>query len=278
MAKNNRQRANGKRLKVQGQSTDQLCILSLLNPLSLAIVLCLLLAISLLLSSEVFAAPAPPAPPAAGGSFLGMSTPFELLLFMTLLSILPAILVMVTSFTRIIVVLSFLRQALGTPSVPPTQVLIGLALFITFFVMSPVLDRIYADAYQPYSKKEIGAEDALNKAAVPLKEFMLKQTKEKELAFFLRMSKLENPAKPMDLPLRVVIPAFAIGELKKAFEIGFLIFLPFLVIDMVVASVLLSMGMMMLPPVMVSLPFKLLLFVMVDGWELLIGSLIGGFR
>jgi len=185
---------------------------------------------------------------------------------------------MVTSFTRIIVVLSFLRQALGAPSVPPTQVLIGLALFITFFIMSPVLDRIYADAYQPYSRKEIGVEDALNKAAVPLKEFMLKQTKEKELAFFLRMSKSENPAKPMDLPLRVVIPAFAIGELKKAFEIGFLIFLPFLVIDMVVASVLLSMGMMMLPPVMVSLPFKLLLFVLVDGWQLLIGSLIGGFR
>ena len=275
MAKNNRQRANGKRLKVQGQSTDQLCILSLLNPLAfsplpLAIVLCLL-------PSRVFAAPAPPAP-AAGGGFFGMSTPLELLLFMTLLSILPAILVMVTSFTRIIVVLSFLRQALGTPSVPPTQVLIGLALFITFFIMSPVLDRIYSDAYQPYSRKEIGAEDALNKAAVPLKEFMLRQTKEKELAFFLRMSKLQNPVKPMDLPLRVVIPAFAIGELKKAFEIGFLIFLPFLVIDMVVASVLLSMGMMMLPPVMISLPFKLLLFVLVDGWELLIGSLIGGFR
>ncbi len=219
-----------------------------------------------------------PAPPAAGGGFFGMSTPLELLLFLTLLSILPGILVMVTSFTRIIVVLSFLRQALGTPSVPPTQVLVGLSLFITFFVMSPVLDRMYADAYQPYSRKEIGAEDALNKASVPLKEFMLKQTKEKELAFFLRMSKSENPAKPMDLPLRVVIPAFAIGELKKAFEIGFLIFLPFLVIDMVVASVLLSMGMMMLPPVIVSLPFKLLLFVLVDGWELLIGSLIGGFR
>ncbi len=236
------------------------------------------IAYCLLLPSFVLAqTPATAAPPAGAGLF-GLSTPLELLLFLTLLSILPAILVMVTSFTRIVVVLSFLRQALGTPSVPPTQVILGLALFITFFIMSPVIDRIYSEAYQPYSKKEIGVEDAINRAGGPLKEFMLRQTKEKELAFFLKMSKSERPAKPMDLPMRVVIPAFAIGELKKAFEIGFLIFLPFLVIDMVVASVLLSMGMMMLPPVMVSMPFKLLLFVMVDGWQLLIGSLIGGFR
>lgn len=222
-----------------------------------------------------FAVPAPP-PPAGG--FLGLTTPLELLLFLTLLSILPAILVMTTSFTRIVVVLSFLRQALGTPQVPPTQVIIGLSLFITLFVMSPVVDRIYADAYQPYTKKEINAEEAINRAGVPLKEFMLKQTREKDLALFLKMSKQERPATPMDLPMRVVIPAFAIGELKKAFEIGFLIFLPFLVIDMVVASVLLSMGMMMLPPIMVSMPFKLLLFVLVDGWDLLIGSLVGGFK
>ncbi|BCB96461.1 flagellar biosynthetic protein FliP [Dissulfurispira thermophila] len=223
-----------------------------------------------------FAAPAPPPP--AGGGFLGLTTPLELLLFLTLLSILPAILVMTTCFTRIVVVLSFLRQALGTPQVPPTQVIIGLSLFITLFVMSPVIDRIYADAYQPYTKKEINAEEALNRAGVPLKEFMLKQTREKDLALFFKMSKSERPATPMDLPMRVVIPAFAIGELKKAFEIGFLIFLPFLVIDMVVASVLLSMGMMMLPPIMVSMPFKLLLFVLVDGWDLLIGSLVGGYR
>lgn len=229
----------------------------------------------LLFTSPAFAAPAPP-PPAGG--FLGLTTPLELLLFLTLLSILPAILVMTTCFTRIVVVLSFLRQALGTPQVPPTQVIIGLSLFITLFVMSPVVDRIYADAYQPYTKKEINAEEALNRAGVPLKEFMLKQTREKDLALFLKMSKSERPATPMDLPMRVVIPAFAIGELKKAFEIGFLIFLPFLVIDMVVASVLLSMGMMMLPPIMVSMPFKLLLFVLVDGWDLLIGSLIGGFK
>ncbi|GER94456.1 flagellar biosynthetic protein FliP [hot springs metagenome] len=223
-----------------------------------------------------FAAPAPPPP--AGGGFLGLTTPLELLLFLTLLSILPAILIMTTCFTRIVVVLSFLRQALGTPQVPPTQVIIGLSLFITLFVMSPVIDRIYADAYQPYTKKEINAEEALNRAGVPLKEFMLKQTREKDLALFFKMSKSERPATPMDLPMRVVIPAFAIGELKKAFEIGFLIFLPFLVIDMVVASVLLSMGMMMLPPIMVSMPFKLLLFVLVDGWDLLIGSLVGGYR
>jgi len=218
------------------------------------------------------------AQPPAGGGILGLTTPLELLLFLTLLSILPAILVMTTCFTRIVVVLGFLRQALGTPQVPPTQVIIGLALFITLFVMSPVVDKIYTDAYQPYTKKQINAEEALNRAGVPLKEFMLKQTREKDLALFLKMSKAERPATPMDLSLRVVIPAFAIGELKKAFEIGFLIFLPFLVIDMVVASVLLSMGMMMLPPIMVSMPFKLLLFVLVDGWQLLIGSLVGGFR
>ncbi len=235
----------------------------------LPIAYCLLPALS-------FAAPA--TPPPAGGGILGLTTPLEVLLFLTLLSILPAILVMTTCFTRIVVVLSFLRQALGTPQVPPTQVIIGLALFITLFVMSPVIDTIYTDAYQPYTKKQINAEEALNRAGVPLKEFMLKQTREKDLALFLKMSKAERPATPMDLSMRVVIPAFAIGELKKAFEIGFLIFLPFLVIDMVVASVLLSMGMMMLPPIMVSMPFKLLLFVLVDGWQLLIGSLVGGFR
>lgn len=237
---------------------------------------CILFSVfSLLYPSFSFAAPA--AAP-AGGGFLGLTSPLELLLFLTLLSFLPAILVMTTSFTRIVVVLSFLRQALGTPQVPPTQVIIGLSLFITFFIMSPVIDKIYADAYLPYTKKEITAEDALNKAGAPLKEFMLKQTREKDLALFLKLSKAERPGKPMDLSMKVVIPAFAIGELKKAFEIGFLIFLPFLVIDMVVASILLSMGMMMLPPVMISMPFKLLLFVLVDGWDLLIGSLVVGFR
>ena len=241
-------------------------------------VVSILASVSCILYSASFAFAAPPPAAPAGGGFLGLTSPLELLLFLTVLSFLPAILVMTTCFTRIVVVLSFLRQALGTPQVPPQQVIIGLALFITFFVMSPVIDRIYSEAYVPYTKKELNAEDALNKAGVPLKEFMLKQTREKDLALFLKLSKAEKPAKPMDLPMRVVVPAFSIGELKKAFEIGFLIFLPFLVIDMVVASVLLSMGMMMLPPVMISMPFKLLLFVLVDGWDLLIGSLVGSFR
>lgn len=225
--------------------------------------------------SSALAAPQQPAPT---GTLFGLSTPLEIMVFLTLLSFLPAILVMTTCFTRIVVVLSFLRQALGTPQVPPTQVLIGLSLFITIFVMSPVIDRVYTEAYLPYSGKQINLEQAMNNASVPMKEFMLKQTREKDLALFLKMSKMERPATPMDLSMRVVIPAFAIGELKKAFEIGFLIFMPFLVIDMVVASVLLSMGMMMLPPVMVSLPFKLLLFVLVDGWQLVIGSLVAGYR
>jgi len=224
------------------------------------------------------AAPASPAAVPAGGGFMGLSTPLELLLFLTLLSLLPAILVMCTCFTRIAVVLALLRQAMGTPQVPPQQVLIGLSLFITFYIMAPVFDRIYAEAYVPYTNKEIGVEAALDKASVPLKEFMLKQTKEKDIALFLKVSKSERPAVPMDLPMKVVIPAFAIGELQKAFEIGFLIYLPFLVIDMVVGSVLLSVGMMMLPPVMISLPIKLLLFVLADGWELIISALIGGFR
>lgn len=240
-------------------------------------VIWLAIAAGLFLFADAALAAAPQAAPATG-TFLGLSTPLEVVLFLTILSLLPAVLVMMTCFTRIVVVLSFVRQALGTPAVPPTQVVIGLALFITFFIMSPVVDTIYANAYAPYTKKEIGAEEALNKASVPLKEFMLKQTREKDLALFLKMSKMERPAKPMDLPMSIVVPAFSIGELKKAFEIGFLIYLPFIVIDMVVASILLSMGMMMLPPVMVSMPFKLLLFVLVDGWGLLIGSLVAGYR
>lgn len=221
---------------------------------------------------------APPPTPAPTGNILGLTSPLEVLLFLTLLSFLPAILVMTTCYIRIVVVFSFLRQAMGTPQVPPNTIIVGLALFITLFVMSPVVDKIYNVSYLPYTKKEINGETALERAAEPLKEFMLKQTREKDLALFLKLSNSERPAKPMDLPLRVVIPAFAIGELKKAFEISFLIFLPFLVLDMVVASILLSMGMMMLPPVMVSMPFKLLLFVLVDGWGLLIGSLVGSFR
>jgi flagellar biosynthetic protein FliP len=233
-------------------------------------VVCLLCSVFYPLTSF---AQSPPPP----GSFLGMTTPIDLLLFLTLLALLPATFVMTTCFMRIVIVLSLLRQALGTPMVPPNQVLIGLAIFITIFVMSPVIDRIYTDAYLPYTKNEINAVEALNRASVPLKEFMLTQTREKDLALFLKLSNSPRPATPTDLSMRVVIPAFAIGELKRAFEIGFLLFLPFIIIDMVVASVLLSIGMMMLPPIMISLPFKLLLFVLIDGWGLVIGSLVESF-
>lgn len=219
------------------------------------------------------------AAPQGGGGPLGFSSALDLLVFMTLLSFLPAVLIMMTSFTRIVIVLSLLRQALGTPAVPPNQVIIGLALFLTLFIMSPTVERVYKEAYVPLTKKEITIEQAVERASVPFKEFMLRQTREKDLALFLKLSKTEiKPSNPMELPMKVVVPAFALGELKRAFEIGFLIFLPFLVIDIVVASVLLSMGMFMLPPVMISLPFKLLLFVLVDGWQLIIGSLAGGFK
>ncbi|GLI52509.1 flagellar type III secretion system pore protein FliP [Thermodesulfovibrio yellowstonii] len=219
------------------------------------------------------------APQSAQGGLFGFSSAIDILVFITLLSFLPAVLIMMTSFTRIVIVLSLLRQALGTPSVPPNQVIIGLALFLTLFIMSPTVDRVYNEAYLPLSKKEINMEEAISKASVPFKEFMLKQTREKDLALFFKLSKTEvKPATPMDLPMKIVVPAFALGELKRAFEIGFLIFLPFLVIDIVVASILLSMGMFMVPPVMISMPFKLLLFVLVDGWQLIIGSLAGGFK
>ncbi|MCS7214537.1 MAG: flagellar type III secretion system pore protein FliP [Thermodesulfovibrio sp.] len=219
------------------------------------------------------------APQTTQGGLFGFSSAIDLLVFITLLSFLPAVLIMMTSFTRIVIVLSLLRQAFGTPAVPPNQVIIGLSLFLTLFIMSPTVDKVYKEAYVPLSKKEITMEEAINRASVPFKEFMLKQTREKDLALFLKLSKYEvKPATPMDLPMKIVVPAFALGELKRAFEIGFLIFLPFLVIDIVVASILLSMGMFMLPPVMISMPFKLLLFVLVDGWQLIIGSLAGGFK
>lgn len=201
----------------------------------------------------------------------------QILLLMTVLALAPSILVMMTSFTRIILVLHFLRQAMGTQQVPPNQVVIGLALFLTFFIMSPTIDRIYRDAWQPLQEQQITTQAALDSAATALKQFMLAQTREKDLALFVQMAKMEKPQSPMDLPLRVVIPGFIISELRIGFQIGFLIYLPFLIIDMVVASVLMSMGMLMLPPVMISLPFKLLLFVLVDGWYLMIQSIVDGF-
>lgn len=205
------------------------------------------------------------------------STVVQLLFILTVLSLAPAILLMLTSFTRIVVVLSLLRHALGTQQVPPNQIIIGLALFLTFFIMSPVWNQVHREALKPYYDEEISGEEALSKAAMPIKGFMLKQTREKDIALFLKISQEKKPAKPEDTPLSALIPAFIISELKTAFQIGFMIYLPFFVIDMVISSILLSMGMMMLPPIMLSLPFKLLLFVLVDGWNLVVGSLVKSF-
>ena len=203
-----------------------------------------------------------------------MTMPVQMLILLTLLTFLPAIVISVSSFTRIIIVFHFLRQALGTQEAPSNQILIGLALFLSFFVMNPTLTAIYDDAYQPWSKGEISQDQAMDKGAAPLRQFMLKSTREKDLQLFIEMSKGPKPAGPNDVSLRVLVPAFMISEIKTAFQIGFVLFLPFLVIDMVVSSVLLSMGMMQLPPVMVSLPFKVLLFIMVDGWNLVVSSLV----
>jgi len=212
-----------------------------------------------------------------GGDQEGLSTPIRILLLLTLLSFIPAILISVTSFTRLIIVAHFLRQALGTQTMPPNQVLVGLSLFLTFFIMQPVIERVNQDALQPMLNGEATEMQALDRACVPLREFMLKYTRDKDIALFLDIAKQEAPSDKRDLPMRIVIPSFMISELKSAFQIGFAIFLPFLVIDMITASVLLSMGMMQLPPIMISTPFKILLFVMVDGWNLVIGSLVKSF-
>ena len=201
----------------------------------------------------------------------------QIFLLMTVLSLAPAILIMVTSFTRIVIVLSLLRRALGTMQMPPNQVMIGLALFLTFFIMAPVWQKINISALQPYLDKKITNQEALQNAASPLIDFMFKQTREKDLALFVDIAKLKRPKNVADIPITVLIPSFIISEVKTAFQIGLLLYVPFLIIDMVVASVLLSMGMMMLPPIMVSLPFKLMLFVLADGWYLLVGSLVKGF-
>lgn len=211
----------------------------------------------------------------AGGT--SYSVPIQTLLFFTALSFLPAILLMMTGFTRIVIVLSLLRQALGTQSAPPNQVIIGLSLFLTFFVMGPTFDRIYAEAYQPYTQNVINFEQAVTRAEVPVRQFMTKQTRQSDLALFVKLAKLDPATTAENAPMRVLIPAFVTSELKTAFQIGFLIFIPFLVIDIVVASVLMSLGMMMLSPVLVALPFKLMLFVLADGWNLLIGSLAASF-
>ncbi|MBN1380265.1 MAG: flagellar type III secretion system pore protein FliP [Deltaproteobacteria bacterium] len=205
------------------------------------------------------------------------STVVQLLLIITVLSLAPAILMMLTSFTRIVVVLSLIRHALGTQQMPPNQIIIGLALFLSFFIMTPVWMQVNNNALKPYYEDRITGEEALAFASEPIKSFMLKQTREKDLALFVKISKEKRPENPDDISLTVLIPAFVISELKTAFQIGFLIYLPFFIIDIVIASILLSMGMMMLPPIMISLPFKLLLFVLVDGWYLIVGSLVQSF-
>jgi flagellar biosynthetic protein FliP len=212
-----------------------------------------------------------------GSSGMSFSVPIQTLLFFTALSFLPAVLLMMTGFTRIVIVLSLLRQALGTQSAPPNQVVVGLSLFLTFFVMGPTLDKVYNEAYLPYTQNSMPFEQALAKAEDPLRQFMSKQTRQSDLALFTRLAKLDPAITAQNAPLRVLVPAFVISELKSAFQIGFMIFIPFLVIDIVVASVLMSLGMMMLSPVLVALPFKLMLFVLADGWNMLIGSLAASF-
>jgi len=202
----------------------------------------------------------------------------NVLVLLTLLFLAPSMVLVMTTFTRFVIVFGFLRQALGTQQVPPTQLLVMLAMILTFFVMEPVGTKAYDMGIKPYMEEKIGYEEAFTKTALPFKNFMIRNTREKDLALFLRIRKMENPATVDEVPLSIIIPSFVISELKTAFEIGFLLFLPFLIIDMVVASILMSMGMMMLPPVMIALPFKILVFVLIDGWNLLIGNLIASIK
>ena len=211
----------------------------------------------------------------AGGN--SYSVPIQTLLFFTALSFLPAVLLMMTGFTRIVIVLSLLRQAIGTQQAPPNQVVVGLSLFLTLFVMGPTLDKVYQEAYVPYTTNALSFEQALDKAEAPMRGFMLKQTRQSDFAMFARLARLDDGVTAETAPLRVLVPAFVTSELKTAFQIGFMIFIPFLIIDMVVASILMAMGMMMLSPLIISLPFKIMLFVLIDGWALIMGTLAGSF-
>jgi flagellar biosynthetic protein FliP len=206
-----------------------------------------------------------------------VSVLLQIVALLTILSLAPAILILMTSFTRLAVAFSFLRHAMGTNQMPPNQVMIGLALFLTFFIMMPVWRQVNDNAIEPYLDEEISQSEALDAAMKPVRDFMLKQTREKDLALFVGMAKMNKPDTPSDIPTSVLIPAFVVSELKTAFIIGFFLYVPFLIIDMVIASVLLSMGMMMLPPIMISMPFKLVLFVLMDGWNLIVGSLVKSF-
>jgi len=211
------------------------------------------------------------------GDSTALSEPMKIVLLLSVLTLIPSVLLTMTSFTRIVIVLSFVRRALSLQSMPPNQIIIGLALFLTFYIMSPVLVKINEVAVQPAMRNEIGTVEALKRTEAPLREFMLKQTRKKDLALFARVAKVERPLTRETLPFQVLLPAFTLSEIKTAFQMGFVIFLPMLVVDMVVATLLVSMGMFMLPPMMVSIPIKILLFVLVDGWHLVIGSLVQSF-
>jgi len=238
----------------------------------------------LLLVSASFLGAESPVIPTMNFALSAPDTPQQLvsslnvLVMLTLLFLAPSMILVMTTFTRFVIVFGFLRQALGTQQVPPTQLLVMLAMILTFYVMEPVGVKAYENGIKPYIEEKIGYEEAFEKSTLPFKTFMVRNTREKDLALFFRIRKLQNPQTIADVPLSIIIPAFVISELKTAFEIGFLLFLPFLVIDMVVASILMSMGMMMLPPVMISLPFKILIFVLIDGWNLIIGNLIASIK
>ncbi|NBD22456.1 flagellar type III secretion system pore protein FliP [Paenibacillus glycinis] len=236
--------------------------------------------IGLMLHAHAFAEPLPNVSVSIGdqGSDTPGTSALSLLLIITVLSVAPGILVLMTSFTRIVIVLGFVRTSLGTQSMPPNQVMIGLAMFLTFFIMSPTIGAINDVALQPYLKGELTQTQALGKAAEPMKKFMFNQTREKDLQLFMKYTKTEDPKTYNDIPITVMVPAYALSELRTSFQMGFMIFIPFLIIDMVVASTLMAMGMMMLPPVMISLPFKILLFVLVDGWYLVVKSLLLSFN
>lgn len=234
----------------------------------------------LVIPQAIFAAPTIPIiqvnPGASGETTYSVS--LQLLMLMTLLSVLPALLITMTSFTRILIVLAILRQALGTAQTPSNQILIGLSLFLSLFVMSPVIEKAYQDAVKPYSEEQITLEEALDKGKEPLRDFMLSQTREADLLLFTEMAGVSGYQSEDEIPLKVLMPSFLTSELKTAFQMGFLIFMPFLIIDLVVASVLMSMGMMMLSPMLISLPFKIMLFVLIDGWTLVVGTLVSSFR
>ena len=238
---------------------------------------------SLLMATQVALAQSAPLPPlqitmGATPQAGDLAIPLQILLLLTLLSFIPALLIAMTSFTRIVIVLSLLRQALGVQQVPPNQVLIGLALLLTIFIMRPVGERLHTQVVQPYLEQGLTTPAALQQAVEPLRDFMLRQTREKDLALFIQVAHASRPSTPADVPLTALLPAFVISELRTAFQIGFLLYLPFLILDLVISSLLISMGMMMLPQTLVSLPFKLMLFVLVDGWNLIIGSLVRSFQ